>query len=179
MNTVNQKRKPQENVETLQISNELPLQMVSKKLKKSQRLVIEINCDTKKWIGSSQSIHESLTLLSKSQAQEVNNSQIANFLQSSLSHSDLMMGVSEIAQQCTILNGVLDQGNNVVKIYMQPNKDFDFEKEYTTPSNIDIKSTQYTDNDPMQYDQQMGTSNYYFNEQDIQVGSMNANDDGI
>ncbi|EAR95520.1 hypothetical protein TTHERM_00079240 (macronuclear) [Tetrahymena thermophila SB210] len=179
MNNVNQKRKPQENVETLQISNEVgPLQMVSKKLKKSQRLVIEMKLD-KKWIGSSQSIHESITLLQQSQSQEMNNSKIHNFLQTSLSHSDLMMGVSEIAQQCTFLNGVLDQGNNVVKIYMQPNKDFNFEKEYTTPSNIDIKSTQYTDNDPIQYDQQMGTSNYYFNEQDIQVGSMNANDDGI
>ncbi|KAL4508133.1 hypothetical protein ABPG72_021506 [Tetrahymena utriculariae] len=182
MNPVNQKRKPQEQVDTLQISNEVAPVFVQKKLKKSQRLVIEVKVD-KKWISSSQSVHESLTLLSKSQTQENNNSQIANyFLQSSLSHSDLMMGVSginEIAKNCTVLNGVLDQGNNVVKIYMQPNKDFDFEKVYTTPSNIDIKSTQYTDNDSIQYDQQMGTSNYYFNEQDIQVGSMCANDEGI
>jgi len=43
---------------------------------------------------------------------------------------------------------------------MHPNKNFDFEKTYTTPSNVEIRSqgsTNYTENDPA-FDQELGSS---------------------
>lgn len=92
---------------------------------------MEVKVD-KNWLAKSTSLHESLTLLSANKKLNSCDSQVHFLLSSQIDAEDILK-LSEFTSQCTVLDHDIDSSKNVIKIFLKPNGDFNYKREYVTP----------------------------------------------